>query len=274
MINKILHFDDLTSFWDYAMRDSMASIKSSRRSGNLTWAGGLTWEEAKIQARSVWYEGLEKVEKIRAQISPMITKHVLRPRPVNAMYGGAVDVGGFLSNNPECFFCQESEQRNYPGRIFKLVVSISFPAAISPETIIQRGAMICALVDALEYAGHRVEVVCNSALRGNSSNRSFSNNDWWFEVFVTIKKAEQPLDLSDMAFCLAHPAMLRKFMFSAAELNGWSDAFYLYGCPAEATEKGDLYIREVFSGEVPDNQVIDWVLKQLKDFGVDLEMDE
>ena len=274
MINKILHFDDLTSFWNYAVQDSNAWKKSSRSNNDLHWYGGLTWDEAKKQAKSVWQEGLDKIEKIRAQISPIITKQVLRPRPINAMYGYSVDVGSYLSNDPECFFSQEYEQRNYPGRIFKLVVSISFSSEITPETIIQRGAMVCALVDAIEYAGHRVEVVCNWAVCGDSHNRVYSDYKWWFEVFTTIKKTNQSLDMSDLAFCLAHPAMLRRFMFSVAELNGWSDNVSNYGYPAEATEKGDLYIREIFSGEVQDEQAIDWVIEQLKDFGIDLEVSE
>ena len=274
MINKILHFDDLSSFWNYAMQESTACRRESRSNNDLDWTGGLTWHEAKIQAKSIWHEGLEKIEKIRAQITPIITKQVLRPRPINAMYGHSVDVGSYLSNDPECFFSQEYEKRNYPGRIFKLVVSVAFSAAISPETIIQRGAMICALVDAIEYAGHRVEVVCNDAQSANDYKREYNSQNWWFEVFVTIKKANQPLDMSDLAFCLAHPAMLRRFMFSAMELNGWSDCFSNYGYPAKASEKGDLYIQEIFSGKVKDEQAIEWVIEQLKSFGVELEISE
>lgn len=271
IINKILHFNELSSFWDYAMQDCNARTKDSRYNRDIRWSGGLTWDEAKKQAKSVWHEGLKKIEKIRAQISPIITNQVLRPRPINALHGYSVDVGSYLSNDPECFFSREYEQRNYPGRIFKLVVSISFSAAITPETIIQRGAMICALVDAIEYAGHRVEVICDWAVSGSDVNRIYNPNNWWLEVLVTIKKTNQPLDMSDLAFCLAHPAMLRRLMFSVAEINGWSDNVYAYGYPAEATEKGDLYIKEVFSGEVPDEKAIEWVIEQLKSFGVNIE---
>ena len=274
MINKVLHFDDLSSFWGYAIKDSNAYTRSSRSNSDIHWTGGLTWDEATKQAQSVWPEGLKQIEKIRAIISPIITKQVLRPRPTNAMYGYSVDVGSYLSNDPECFFSQEYEQRNYPGKIFKLVVSISFSAQITPKTIIQRGAMICALIDALEYAGHRVEVVCDWAANSDYLNRIYKENKWWLEVVVTIKKANQPLDMSDLAFCLAHPAMLRRIMFSVAELNGWSDSVSNYGYPAEATEKGDMYIKEIFSGEVPDDNAIDWVIEQLKKLGVNLEFSD
>ena len=77
--------------------------------------------------------------------------------------------------------------------------------------------------------------------------------------------------MSDLAFCLAHPAMLRRMIFSAAELQGWSDSFSNYGYPSAATDKGDLYLKEVFSGTVPDDEAIDWVLKELEQLGVKIE---
>jgi hypothetical protein len=274
-INKALVFEDLASFWKYAMMESTAYKKSSRENYNLEWSGGLTWEQAKNMAKRGWPEGLEEVEKYKAQITPIIAEKVLRPQQIFAISGYFVDVGSFLANEPECFITREFEERNYPGRIYKLVCSIAFSAAIKPEAIIQRGAMVCALVDAIEYAGNRVEVICNHACSSSDSSEARigkRKTDGWFEVSVTIKKASQPLELSDLAFCLAHPAMLRRIMFSVAELNGWSDFAHNYGYPAEATDKGDLYIREVFSGVVPDEEAISWVLKELEQLGVNIEL--
>lgn len=272
-VNSELHFDDLSEFWHYAMKDSQARNRESRSDHNPEWAGGVTWPEARTMAFGGWREGLERIDRYRAQIAPIITQHVLRPVQVFSVAGHYVDVGSYLSNDPECFITREYEQRNYPGRLFKLVCSVSFSAAITPETIIQRGAIVCALVDAIEFAGHRVEVVCNDASSVRQSDeyrKGLRKSEGWFEVSATVKKAQQPLDMSDLAFCLAHPAMLRRIMFSVAEIVGWSDFAHNYGYPAEATDKGDLYIREVFSGTVPDSEAIGWVLNELKRLGVDL----
>ncbi len=273
-INEQIHFDDLSKFWKYAMQESKAYIKESRQNRDLDWSGGLTWEEAKIHALNGWKEGMEEIEKYRAKIIPIITDKVLRPRHVYSVVGYSVDVGSFLANDPECFITREYEERNYPGRIFKLVCSNSFSASISPETIIQRGAMICALVDAIEYAGHRAEVISNSAMSyGYSENhRKGKHKEFgWCEFSVTIKKASQHLDMSDLAFCLAHPSMLRKIVFSAAEIIGWSDFASNYGYPAEATDKGDIYVGEIFSGTVSDEKAIQWVLSELSNLGINIE---
>jgi hypothetical protein len=273
-INKSLFFDNLSSFWEYSFRECHAYRRASRDNSELNWSGGLTWEQAKSLALSGWSEGAAEAERMRAQVFLKVADKVLRPKQVSAMAGYCVDVGSYLANQPECFIGREFDERNYPGRVYRVVASISFSAAISPEVIIQRGAMICAIVDAIEYAGHRVEVICNdanSANKGDSFRRGEHKGAGWFEVSVVLKKASQPLDMSDLAFCLAHPAMLRRIMFSVAEIIGWSDFVNHYGYPAEATDKGDIYIREVFSEAVSDEKAVEWTLKELERLGINLE---
>lgn len=272
-INKHIAFEDLHKFWKYAMQESNAYQRTSREPSDR-WSGSLSWDEAKSLALKGWKEGLKEVEKYQAKLSPFIAEKVLRHQQVFAISGYNVDVGSYLANDPECFISRVNEERNYPGKIFTIVCSISFSAAIQPETIIQRGAMICALIDAIEYAGHRAEVICNDASCRYDSldyrNGKYKESGW-FEVDVTIKKADQPLELIELAFCLAHPSMLRRIMFSVAEIEGWSDFIRNYGVPATATNKGDIYVQEVFSGEVSDGQAIEWVLTELKKLGIDLD---
>lgn len=273
-INKELYFDDLQTFWDYAMRESRAYNKSSRNQNNLSWYGKVTWKEAKHLALCGWQNGLNEIHKYVAEMSPIITEHVFRPYPINAINGFAVDVGAFLSNNPECFFNRYFEETKSPGKVIKLVSSISVSCSITPQVIIQRGAMICALIDAIEYAGNRVEVVCNwsaSSSEDESSRKGLNKRNGWFEVGVSVKKAGQPLDMCTLAFCLAHPAMLRRIMFSVAEIEGWSDFSSCYGYPASATDKGDLYIEEIFSGTVPNDKAIEWVFNKLSELGIKIE---
>jgi hypothetical protein len=270
-MNKHLTYDNLYDFWQYAMQESRAYRRESRVGVNQ-WSGGTTWEQAKQLAIDGWKEGLEEVEKYRAQLAPFITDKILRPIQVYSVSGYNVDVGAFMSDDPECFISRIYEERNYPGKIFKIVCSISFSAAIQPATIIQRGAMVCALIDAIEFAGHRAEVFCNFAASREEHYRDGRNKNYgWFEVDVKVKPSDQPVELSSLAFCLAHPAMLRRIVFSIAELEGWSDFSSVYGYPTTATDKGDIYIQEIFSGTVPDEQAINWVLTELEKLGIDLD---
>ena len=91
------------------------------------------------------------------------------------------------------------------------------------------------------------------------------------EVDVVLKKHDQALDLSQLAFCLAHPAMLRRIMFSINELSGWADLSNgSYGSPYEATNKGDLYIDEINTGKVSDGEAIAWLVDKLESLGVEM----
>lgn len=272
-INKHIIYDDLYDFWFYAFRESNAYQKSSR-GYSREWNGNVSWLKAKTLALQGWQDGLEQVKKYQTEITPQITEKVVRPSQIYNVAGYNIDVGRYLSNDPECFRSREFVVNNSPGRVFTLVCSISFSAAIKPETIIQRGAMICALTDAIEYAGHRVQVICNWAVSkySNKENRiGNSKENGWLEVDATIKKANQPLEMIELAFCLAHPAMLRRIMFSVAEIEGWSDFARGYGYPAEATTKGDLYIQEIFSGTISNKDAIDWTLEQLKKLNIEIK---
>ena len=255
-------YEDYSSFLIQAFKESSSSRKGSRRDTDLSWYGGATWDQACILAKAGWIEGMDMIEMYRCKITPMITDTILRPVPIDNIHGFAVNVGAFLSNMPECFHDREYERRNYPGRLFTLVVSCAYSCGVDTDIVIQRGAMVCALIDAMEYAGNRVEVICNEAVYyGGCKN----------EVDVVLKKHDQPLDLSQLAFCLAHPAMLRRLMFSINEQSGWADLSRgSYGIPDEASDKGDLYIDEINSGKISDSEAIEWLNDKLKSCGIEM----
>jgi hypothetical protein len=272
-MNKHLVFEDLHEFWQYSFRESNARIKSSRVYAS-TWSGGLSWNESKRLALMGWQKGLIEVDKFQAKVNELITSKIVRHKPVYAVAGSYIDIGHYLSNDPECFITKQYDENNQQGKIITIVCSISFSARIKAETIIQRGAMICALIDAIEYAGYRAEVICNEASSKSISNRDgFDKERGWFEVDVTIKKASQALNKIELAFCLAHPAMLRRVMFSVAEIEGWSDYTKNYGFPSQATNKGDIYIEEVFSEIVSDDEAINWLVSELKKLGITIAQD-
>lgn len=272
-MNKHLVFEDLHEFWQYSFRESSAYNKESRTYANH-WSGGLDWNESKRLALMGWQKGLVEIDKFQARVNELITSKIVRHKPVYTVAGNYIDIGNYLSNDPECFIAKEYDENNQQGKIITIVCSISFSAAISPETIIQRGAMICALIDAIEYAGYRVEVIANVALAEDCSNRYGSNKETgWFEVDVTIKKANQALNKIELAFCLAHPAMLRRILFSVAEIEEWSDYATNYGYPSKATNKGDIYIEEVFSGVVSDDKAINWIVSELEKLGIIIQQE-
>ena len=263
-------FDDLDEFWRYAMVESNAKQKGSREINEKGWSGVRTWDDAKYLALNGWPQGLQEIEKYRSKLTPFVVPKVMRRVQNYNVAGFGVDVGAYLANQPEHFYGLKYEEAEAPGRIYTIVSSISFSSAIKPQTIIKRGAMICSLIDAIEYAGHRAEVVINWVSSKDRKKRK-KENAAWFEVDVVVKKANQPVDLSELAFCLAHPAMLRRIMFSMAEREGWSDYIRNYGYPGEASNQGDIYVKEIFSRDIPDAMAVSWVLEELRKLGIEVE---
>jgi hypothetical protein len=257
-MNKYLRFDNLHDFWSCAFRESTAYIKSSRKASS-DWYGGAGWQEAKNLAICGWTDVLEEISKIRVNLLETITGKMEIRLPEYGIAGGVIDVGEYLCGSPEYFIKSVPAEYENQGKIIRVVCSIACSADISPEVIIKKGAVICALIDALEMLGYRCKVIANSTCSFYSSR---------FEVDVCIKKANQTLNMAETVFCLAHPAMFRRMMFSVKEQEGWSDYAYAYGYPAEAKDKGDLYINKIFSREVVNSKAIEWVISQLKKLGV------
>ena len=179
-MNKYLKFEDLHDFWNFSFRDSNSYNKSSR-AYKSDWYGNVSWEEAKTLAISGWIEGLNEIKKISVELSEIIATKIVRYEPEYGMGGGVVDVGAFLSNSPEYFMIKNPTEKEQEGKIVKLVCSISFSAAIDSKVIIQRGAMVCALADAIEMSGFRCEIVVNDT-------SIYNNRDRKLEIDVILKK--------------------------------------------------------------------------------------
>ncbi|GGG66129.1 DUF7192 family protein [Epilithonimonas arachidiradicis] len=259
--NRYLQFGNLQDFWDFSFRESISYKKDSRKPAS-EWYGGVTWEQTKKLATSGWWEGMEKVRSITAELSEVVATKIVRYDPEYCFAGNVVDVGMFLSNSPEYFLTKQIAEQEIKGKIVTIVCNISVSAAINSDVIIQKGAMVCALVDALEMSGYRCEIILNETSQYYESK---------LEVDVCIKKSNQSLNFAELAFCLAHPAMLRRIMFSVAELEGWADFAHAYGRPCSASQKGDIYVDEIFSLKVRNAEAIDWIIKQLQNQGVHLK---
>ena len=259
-MNKYIKFDDLQDFWDFSFRESNSYNKSSRNDTS-SWNGGVSWCEAKLLATTGWIEGMDEVKTMTVELSEIVSSKIEKWVPEYAFAGNVIDVGMFLSSSPEYFIIKNPTEQELSGKIVTIVCSISFSWQISPKVIIQRGAMICALVDALEMSGYRCEIIINQTTTYHNGK---------FEIDLCLKKAQQSVNIAELAFCLAHPAMLRRFMFSVAEIHGWANYASNYGYPAMGTETGDLYVHEIFSREVPNCEAINWVILQLKNQGIQI----
>ena len=154
-----------------------------------------------------------------------------------------LDVGAFMGGEPECFVAPAFKEAEAPIRI---LVNIGASASAESETLFNRGAAICAIIDGLEAQGKRVELVAAFAA-ANSRGKTL------MEASVVLKQSEQPLDMDRVAFCLCHPSMFRRFGFRIIEWIEPDLTLMGYGKPANADCFGKTF--DIVYGCVTGNPI-------------------
>lgn len=119
--------------------------------------------------------------------------------------------------------------------VVRIVCNVSVNASRTPENLYYRGAAVCALADALEEAGHSVEIDLASCISGLWNNSRGTQN-----IIATVKQAHSPLDLSTVALVLGEIGYFRTICFMGvvrfADKLGHGCSEVL-GSPAELPEE-------------------------------------
>lgn len=211
---KALRFDSFEQFVTQAQVVPAKQDSSSSRTGkNADWAGTKTFGEAVTLATTGWAEGAAQALALRGSIDAAV-REIVAARQAQFCWdvtGDCVDVGKFLTGEPECFSAQAPDGESASGKVVKLCANLAASGAVSPKSLFARGAVILAAIDVLESLGHRVELWIAHGSRGSVGI---------LQQFALVKPASQPLDADRVAFCLCHAACLRRLAFSNMEQNG------------------------------------------------------
>lgn len=197
-------------------------------------------QNALDMAQNGWPEGTDAAARRAYTIVEKLAAKMQRDDYYYDVTGLTFDVARVLENEPECWLNYEQVTVEAPGKVIRLVFNPSTSGAVSNSAMIARGATVAALVMLLERANFRVQV----------------DLAWWAlgdgvvqEVNCTLKSPSQDVDLPRLIFALAHPAMLRRILFSIRETFATADRVALRvpgtgGFPIDAPEShhGDVYI--------------------------------
>jgi hypothetical protein len=241
-----------------------------------SWDLGVGFAGAARLAESGWPEGAQKAREysdaLFAKVSAKMTKNVF----LFADEGMTWDLSRVVANEAECWVARHEVEGEAEGpRYIRLVVNVAASSGIDAAVLLARGAVTAALVELLEYAGHRCEIVVAHAI--NSKRR--------FTTQTTVKRFSEPLDMASVAYAVAHPSLFRRLIFSIYEslpteqerrevgVHGGS-----YGFPVDMAddERGDIYLPCSFlDGSVPWQHApsaVAWITYQLKRQGVTLNL--
>jgi hypothetical protein len=212
---KLADFPSITEFNTYMddqpvnryfqeNRGSGGEALSSERTNDARWSGTPTYKDAAHLLATGW---TTFAQKIAARVKPStVSAPVKRSRPTFGMVGSQASVPLYLQGVPNNMIDRKMEAQKQ--KIIVINKGIDFSAMVSSETIEEEGIKAIQVIQALENKGYRVKL---------NVFWSSTSGDETICFRVTIKKPEERLSLTKVAFPLAHPAMLRRVGFRFLE---------------------------------------------------------
>jgi hypothetical protein len=196
------------------------------------WAGTSTYQEALALLNQGWKAGRDKLVTAKASAAPMA---VMIPSHTYDVAGAYPIVPLACAGEP-CNMWAPTEEERKTKPIIKVGINIAASGAYSAQEFINYGAAILSYVDALETGNMRAEIwVLNSV--------TMSDGKSTYLLEVKAKAPEEHLDLDRLAFMLANPAMLRRFVFghkSRAPEYERGQLEFMYGRPNALAPRDDM----------------------------------
>lgn len=198
--------------------------ESKRDSQSWDFAGGIvgteTFQEAMDLARYGW-NGLDKIipsvqrfplPKIKSVADMVWRYHVA---------GGAVDIGRYLADIPDCMRRMNADYEFMrPAKCIKVLFTFDMHCGYSPMQLAAAGYRAYEMVEVMEGANIHTELVYHVRVMAVSSGLKRKRYcTGIYDVYVTVKKSNEVLNLSRIMFALAHPSMLRRLILSEMERN-------------------------------------------------------
>lgn len=159
------------------------------------------WNEALKLARY----GIKNQTKIENIISSMNLLEKVKTKGYGmSEHGLFVDIGSYLSGEPECWVTEEFNYK--PKRVVKLLISVGCAWYYKENQIENRGAGIISLVQMLKKKGYIVKI---------NLYKSTKYNDKQYTVFLRVPT--NPLDLQSLSYALCNSSLFRRFGFAWLE---------------------------------------------------------
>ena len=176
------------------------------------WDLGAGWQGAIDLAEKGWADGRKKMSSALASLAG---EFVLSPPPESDVAGGVLCCPSFIAGDPCHFDADADTPDGGKSKIVRLIVPLSASANVSASALCNRGAAIASVIDALESAGHSVEVETHSVHQD-----LYQGERQQTVIRHIVKQAGAQLSLDRLAVSIAHPATFRRLHFAGVESIG------------------------------------------------------
>jgi hypothetical protein len=199
-----IQFDSLWELTDWLSKTPERwTCRGSRTEVSHSWTLGVDYDKALKLASEGWEEGVREITALAATVPNAMTYEQRY-----GVAGDRPDVPRYLAGDPFNMVHRGKVQKPKPA--MTIVASYGANCSVRAQDMWNFGAALTALVDRLESRHVRVELIAvwrTTGLRDGSEAN----------IAHTVKRAEDALDISAVAFSLAHPAMLRRLGFAVLE---------------------------------------------------------
>ena len=246
----LVEFDSIKDFLKYLDETPFNKVYQQEcYRSSFTGTKGFTGTENFEQAMSLLKNGWDDTaKKMNMDISKMQFNKKLINKTLFDSVGFQCSVPRYLMGVPDSMI--NSKKVVIKNKIINITKNVYFTCRISTETMIEEGIKTLAIIKQLEKIGYRVnlDVVMGSA---EDDGRNKRRN---ILIKIRIKNASERLNISKIAFPIAHPSMLRRLYLNFLEKYPYTtDRFRIgYGyCISRSVIKkiinngpNDLYIGE------------------------------
>jgi len=212
-----------------SLSDLAALIPDSPRKGRPgeAWSSkdqdfyGVTMAQARTLARDGWQEGAERVQPLLDRVK---TARPTRKALTRWDVAGAVpSIPRYLAGNPLHMRTRQIGATSQQP-IITIVSNTSAPWYVEPATFENLATAAAAIVDRLEDAGFRVEIIAGRRESSNQTgtaaatgeNNALGNRS---EMMFRAKAAQDSLDLARLVFAIGHVAVHRRLLFAAGNAH-------------------------------------------------------
>lgn len=217
------------------------------------WYASRDYARATYMINTGWDSAAKKMAE-KVKMTNGVSSPVRSSKPAYGVVGSQASVPRYLQGIPTNMV---SRQITYSKqKVVTINKGISYSSRWKSDEIIRESVKALQIIQSMENAGQRVRL---------NVMWSVSNGGYHTICKVCVKKPEERMNISKMAFPLAHPSMLRRFFFKWLETDTFTgyDMGWGYGTPSDRDIKdkammdNEYYIPE----EIPD---MDDLIKQLQ----------
>lgn len=216
MTNMIVkNFNSINEFLKYLEKNSYNKVfenyTQSSIEGEFSFTGTRNYDEAIDLLKHGWNEKAKEIEN-KLKADKKVIANNKSQKSVYDVVGYQPSVPRYLQGIPTNMINNKPTIKKQP--VVTLIKNIGYNAYTSKGEILNESIKALKIIQRIEQSGIKVNLDLIKCTESNNNNKSEKQD---MMTRIRIKNANERLNISKLAFPLAHPSMLRRIMFAYTE---------------------------------------------------------